>query len=256
MLKEETHNYVCRLTFNRPEKLNALDEELRGRLVDVVHRLRDDPSIRVVVLAGEGRAFSAGYDIASSRFDGTWEDRRHQAGAWQRLLEDVEALPQVTVARLHGSVIGGAALLAVACDLRVAGHDVRISIPELALGIPLTWAGLPRLVREIGLPGARDLVMTGRVVIGEEALRLGLVQRVVKRDLLDTAVDDLVGSLLETPSVPLSMTKAAFRALGQAIAGNHLAWADPDILESIWKRPETAEAARRYLDEKRQRRLF
>ena len=93
--------------------------------------------------------------IASSRRP-TSLVRRRSSGAWQRLLEDLERLPQVTVARLHGHVIGGAFLLAAACDLRVAADDVSMSIPELAIGIPLTWAGLPRLAREIGLPRTRS----------------------------------------------------------------------------------------------------
>jgi enoyl-CoA hydratase/carnithine racemase len=73
--------------------------------------------------------------------------RRRASGRWQRLLDDLERLPQVTVARLQSHVIGGGALLAAACDLRVAADDLAVAIPEVAIGIPLTWAGLPRLVR-------------------------------------------------------------------------------------------------------------
>src|SRR5207237_279332 len=137
----------------------------------------DDDDCRVVVLAGEGRHFSAGADLRDpeGRMPSTWSGRRRAAGAWPRLLDDLEALPQPTVARLHGAVVGGAGLIAVACDFRVAAPDLAFSIPEVALGIPLTWAGIPRLVREIGLPRAREVVMTGRVVGADDALAWGLV---------------------------------------------------------------------------------
>jgi enoyl-CoA hydratase/carnithine racemase len=151
----------------------------------------------------------------------------------------MERLPQATVARLHGHVIGGAFLLAAACDLRVASDDVSLSIPELAIGIPLTWAGLPRLVREIGLPRTRELVMTGRRIGGAEAQQWGLVHRLVAAHELDAAVDDLVAELLAQPAVPLAMTVDALRALGRAISGPETAWADPDLLRwSLQDRPD------------------
>ena len=231
---------VWRVTLDRPAKLNALNDELRAELQAVVDRLAERPDVRVVVVAGEGRAFSAGADLndraALDRDDVL--TRRHASGRWHRLLDDVERLPQVTVARLHGHVIGGAALLAVACDLRVAADDLSFAIPELAVGIPLTWAGLPRLAREIGLPRTRDLVMTGRRVHAEEAERIGLVQRLAPAGGLDAAVDDLVATLLRQPAVPLAMTVDGLRALGRATSAADASWADPDLLRwSLRERP-------------------
>ena len=216
---------------NRPEKLNALSEELRASLQEAVDDLAERTDVRVVVLAGEGRSFSAGADLRDRpRPPADEAGRRRATGRWQRLLEDLERLPQVTVARLHGHVIGGAFLLAAACDLRVATADVRFSIPELAIGIPLTWAGLPRLAREIGLPRTREVVMTGREVGGAEALGWGLVNRLVDPDDLDAAVSQLVAELLAQPGAPLGMTVDALRALGRATSAPELSWADPDLL--------------------------
>ena len=223
---------VWRVTLDRPAKLNALNDELRAELQAVVDRLAERPDVRVAVIAGEGRAFSAGADLAD-RVTLDRDDvltRRHASGRWHRLLDDLERLPQVTVARLHGHVIGGAALLAVACDLRVAADDLSFAIPELAVGIPLTWAGLPRLAREIGLSRTRDLVMTGRRVHAEDAERIGLVQRLATTDGLDAAVDDLVATLLRQPPVPLAMTVDGLRALGRATSAADASWADPDLL--------------------------
>lgn len=236
----EIDGAVGRLVLDRPAKLNALSDELRRELQAGIDELGERADVRVVVLSGAGdRAFSAGADL-NDRVESTPDllVRRRSSGAWQRLLEDLERLPQVTVARLHGHVIGGAFLLAAACDLRVASDDVSLSIPELAIGIPLTWAGLPRLAREIGLPRTRELVMTGRKLGGAEAERWGLVHRLVAVDELDAAVDALVGELLVQPAAPLAMTVDALRALGRATSAPDLAWADPDLLRwTLRERP-------------------
>lgn len=243
---------VCRATIDEPDKLNPLSDAVLDALRALVDRLRDDLDLRVLVVAGEGRAFSAGADLRpSARLAGDWRERRRQAGAWQRLLEDLEALPQVTVARLHGHVVGGAVLIAAACDLRIAADDVRVSIPEVALGIPLTWAGLPRLVREIGFPRTRDLVMTGRALDGAEAEAWGLVTRLVAAPDLDAATDALVAELLAMPDVPLRMTREALASLGRpAISGW---WSDPDLLAWSLREPDTADAMRAYVERRMRR---
>ena len=231
---------VAHLVLDRPAKLNALSDELRRELQAGIDELGERSDVRVVVLSGAGdRAFSAGADLAERvAAPPDLLARRRSSGAWQRLLEDLERLPQVTVARLHGHVIGGAFLLATACDLRVAADDVSLSIPELAIGIPLTWAGLPRLAREIGLPRTRELVMTGRRIGGDEAERWGLVHRLVPVAELDAAVDALVGELLAQPAVPLAMTVDGLRALGRAVSAAEISWADPDLLRwSLRERP-------------------
>ena len=231
VLRIDEHGAVATLTLDRPEKLNALSDELRAALQTAVDDLAERHDIRVVVVAGAGRSFSAGADLAD-RVEVADDPlaRRRASGRWHRLLDDLERLPQVTVARLHGHVIGGAALLAVACDLRVAADDLAYSIPEVAIGIPLTWAGLPRLAREIGLPRTRELVMTGRRIGAEEALGWGLVHRVVGSDALDAAVDELVSTLLAQPPTALAMTVDGLRALGRATSAADVSWADPDLL--------------------------
>jgi enoyl-CoA hydratase/carnithine racemase len=231
VIRIEEGTEVWRLVLDRPNKLNALNDDVRRGLQEAVDALSARPDVRVVVVQGEGRAFSAGADL-NERVAAAPDllTRRHASGAWHRLLDSLERLPQVTVARLHSHVIGGAFLLASSCDLRVAATDVSFSIPELAIGIPLTWAGLPRLAREIGLARTRELVMTGRRVTGAEAERWGLVHRLVAPESLDAAVDELVGELLAQPAVPLAMTVDGLRALGRATSGLDTSWADPDLL--------------------------
>ena len=241
---------VWRVVLDRPAKLNALDEATRSALQAVLADVAERDEVRVVVLAGAGRAFSAGADLADRPAARDRRDARDGAagpavgpavgdagvaarratGRWQRLLDDLERLPQATVARLQGHVIGGGALLAAACDLRVAADDLAVRIPEVALGLPLTWAGLPRLAREVGLSRTRDLVMTGRLLGADEALDWGLVHRVAPVDGLDAAVDDLVATLVAPPALALARTVDGLRALGRALSAPDTAWADPDLL--------------------------
>lgn len=245
---------VLTVRLARPDKLNALDDSVRAGLATALSDAEDDPSLRVVVVEGAGRAFSAGADLTGGAYpdlDVDWATRRHLTGAWQRLLDQFGRVPQATVARLHGHVIGGAALLAAACDLRVAADDTRLRIPELAIGIPLTWAGIPLLVREVGLPLTRDWVMTGRAVEADELLRSGYAQRVVPAEALDAAVTACVGELVAMAPGPLAMTRAMTAAIGRTTPAMVAGWADPDLLQWSLREPEGQEAARAYARRRR-----
>jgi enoyl-CoA hydratase/carnithine racemase len=241
------------LRLNRPDKLNALDGATHDGLRRELDRLADDPATRIVVVAGNGRAFSAGADL-SGRAGGArvddWSTGRHSSGRWQRLLDQLERIPQVTVARVHGHCIGGAALLAVACDLRVGAEDVQIRIPELQIGIPLTWGGIPRLAREVGLPLARDLVMTGRVLDAREALAAGFLQRLAPPGHLDEVTAALLAELRAMPAGPLAMTRAAFGAISRDRI-DAFAWADADLLRWSGTEPESRDAAATYSQRRR-----
>lgn len=241
---------VVRLSLNRPDKLNALNDELRRELAAVLHDLEDRPDVGVVVLQGEGRSFSAGADLKATSYppiEGDWATRRHLTGTWQRVLEQLGRIPQATVARLHGHVIGGAALLAAACDIRIASDDVVVRIPELAIGIPLTWAGIPLLAREIGLPLTRDWVMTAREVRAEELLRCGFAQRVAPAAGLDAAVASCVAELLAMPAGPLAMTRAMTSALGRSHPAMAAGWGDADHQQWAFTEAEQRQAVIAYL---------
>jgi enoyl-CoA hydratase/carnithine racemase len=242
---------VARFTLSRPERLNALNDEVRRSISEELSLLEEKPDIRVLVFDGAGKAFSSGADLKTGAFAHTegadWATRRHHAGSWQRLLDQLGRLPQVTVARLHGYVIGGAALLAVACDIRVAADDVVVRIPELAIGIPLTWAGIPLLIREVGMPLTRDWVMTCRDVHSEELLRCGFAQRVVAGSRLDDEVSVLLEQLLAVPPGPLAMTRAMTATLGRCHPAMSAGWADADHLQWAFMEAEYRQAASTYI---------
>ncbi len=238
---------VRMITLCRPDRLNALGREMREALEDAVRDTAESDA-RIVVLRGSGRAFSAGADLKDPDLPdpgATWTARRRAAGRWGRLLDDIEALPQVTVAALHGPVVGGAALLAVACDLRVAAPDLALAIPEVALGIPLTWGGIPRLMREIGVPRTRELILTGRRLGADEALAWGLVHRVGEPD---AELSHLLDELRSMPAGALAVSKDALRAHGRATVSPEAAWSDPDLLDAARRDPEGEEALQAYLE--------
>lgn len=242
---------VARLVLQRPERLNALDDEVRLALRSALDELEERPDVSVLVLTGAGRAFSAGADLRSTAYppiEGDWSTRRHRTGTWQRLLDQLGSVPQVTVAALHGHVVGGAALLAAACDIRIAADDVVLRIPELAIGIPLTWAGIPLLVREVGLPVTRDWVMTCRRVAADELLRVGYVTRVAPAGSFDDAVDGLVDELVAVPPAPLAMTRAMTAAIGRTAPAMAAGWGDADHQRWAFTEDEYRDAVRRYLD--------
>jgi enoyl-CoA hydratase len=169
---------VAVVTVDRQEALNALDPptltELRDRLAEVA----EDREVRVVVLTGAGdRAFVAGADIkAMSEMD------IEQAQAWGALGHEtaslLETMPKPTIAAVNGFALGGGCELALACDIRYASSAAKLGQPEVSIGIIPGWGGTQRLPRVVGIGHAKELIMTGRMVDAEEALRLGLVNAV------------------------------------------------------------------------------
>ncbi len=168
------------LTLNRPDKLNPLSSTTLAEIAEAARWFDRHPAIKVVVVSGNGRSFSAGADLGA--FDAgaspasTDRTPRDNADLGRLMADAVEAMSAVTVARIHGHCIGGGVVLAAACDLRVAASDAYFSIPEVDLGIPLAWGGIPRLVREIGPALTKELVMTCRPFTADGGAGRGLRQ--------------------------------------------------------------------------------
>jgi enoyl-CoA hydratase/carnithine racemase len=261
------------ITLNRPEKLNPLGTSTLLELAEAARILDSHPDVKVVVVSGRGRAFSAGADlaafgraadgrVAASPEPGVSQppvasqepgpsggagSSREGADAGRRMAEAIEGMRAVTVARLHGHVVGGGVVLASACDLRVAAEDTRFSIPEVDLGIPLAWGGIPRLVREIGPALTKELVMTCRPLGAEEARAAGFVNRVVPAGELDSEVEDLVSLLLTKSTLTLSATKTHVNAVTGSMVGTARAWNDADSLVTALSDPESRAAGAAYL---------
>jgi enoyl-CoA hydratase/carnithine racemase len=240
---------VGRLTLDRPDKLNPLGPVTLREITAAAGWFDRQPDVKVVVVSGKGRAFSAGADVGAFTGDPAEGDPspREAADAGRIMADAVEAMRAVTVASLHGHCIGGGVVLMVACDLRVAAADTNFAIPEVDLGIPRAWGGIPRLVREIGPAATRDLVLTCRPFTADEAQQLGLVNRVVAPGDLSAAVEELVGVLAAKSAVTLEATTRHVDAVSRALADPAQSWSDADALLSALHDPESREVAARYL---------
>jgi enoyl-CoA hydratase/carnithine racemase len=237
------------ITLARPDKLNPLGTDTLRELVEAAQWFDRQPDVKVVVIGGKGRAFSAGADVSVfSGDDPGTAAQRNAADAGRLMAEAVESMRAVTIARIHGHCVGGAVVLAAACDLRVATENTRFSIPEVDLGIPLAWGGIPRLVRELGPAVTKELVMTCRPFTAHEAHALGFLNRVVDEEELDQAVDALAAQLTRKSSLTLIATKRGVNAVLQAMAPTAAAWSDADSLLTALRDPESRDAARRYLE--------
>jgi len=243
------------LTLNRPDKLNPLSSLTLREIADAARWFDRHPLVKVVVVSGEGRSFSAGADI--SAFDAGGDagagSPRDNADLGRLMADAVEAMSAITVARIHGHCIGGGIVLAAACDLRVAASDAYFSIPEVDLGIPLAWGGIPRLVREIGPALTKELVMTCRPFTSAEAAGAGFLNRVVAPDDLDRAVEDLVAQLLTKSPLTLRATKRHVDAVTRQMVGLDRSWADADSLVAALRDPESRASAKAYLERVRRK---
>jgi enoyl-CoA hydratase/carnithine racemase len=196
---------LARLTLDRPP-LNVLTPPLIDILGAAFRELGADPALRVVVLGGAGRAFSAGVDVAAMR-DLDAAGARALIGALRTTIRALEEVPVPTIARLHGHVLGGALELVLACDLRIAAASCRLGMPEITVGIPsvIQAALLPGLV---GWGRTAELLLGGRSIDGVEAERWGLVNRAVEEDALDREVESWVDRFLGLPPDALRLQKA------------------------------------------------
>lgn len=205
-LRLEKEGRVAILTIDRPEVLNAVDWDLVQELSTAVGEIAKDSDLSVVIITGTGKAFVAGADIkAMSEMDSI--EAREFARSGQRLTSEIENMEKVTIAAINGYAFGGGCELAMACDLRIASDKAKIGQPELKLGIIPGWAGTQRLARLIGVTKAKEMIFTGAPIDATEALRIGLVNRVVPHDSLLDEAKKLAREILKVGPTALRLAK-------------------------------------------------
>jgi enoyl-CoA hydratase/carnithine racemase len=237
---------IGRLTLQQPAQLNPLGGVALREIAEAAAWF-DTTTASVVVVTGAGRGFSSGFDLREFAAGDDATSSRATADLGRLMADAVEAMTATTVAAIKGPCIGGGVVLVAACDLRIAAADTRFAIPEVDLGIPLGWGGIPRLLREIGPAMTRELVLTCRPFDAQEAHALRFVNRVVPVDELDAAVDELVTALAtKAPSV-LRATKRQVHEALEDVASTRGAWADADLLGAAQRDEEARAAARAYL---------
>ena len=217
----EDRDAVRHVVLNRPEKRNALSGALIDELGEALRGAAGEPSVQIVVLRGAGTMFSSGMDTADlgalgadpARLD---EWRASILQTWN-LCED---MAKPTIAQIHGACLGGAAELALACDMRVMAADAVIGLVETRVGLVPDLGGCSRLPALVGLGRAKELVMASKLVDGTEAERIGLVNRVAAADALDAATDALTAELLACAPLAVGLAKGVLNAAARpALAG-------------------------------------
>lgn len=209
----ERRHHVAVVTVNRPEVRNALNADAIAQLGERLREAESDAWIRAVVLTGSGdKAFIAGADIRELAA----RTLHTELGARARLMRDacslLETMGKPTIAAINGAAAGGGCELALACDIRLISSAAKIGLPEINLGIFPGGGGTQRLLRLCGRGVAAELIMTGRLVTADEALRVGLVNRVVEPEALIPAALDLAAEIAAKPPLAVSLVKDALRA--------------------------------------------
>jgi enoyl-CoA hydratase/carnithine racemase len=202
----EVDGAIARLTLDRPDKLNALNRAVLEELAAAGAWFDTQDDVKVVVVRGAGRAFTAGFDLDDTRWRELGAPER-SAETGRAMADAVAGMRAITIASIQGHCIGGGVVLAAACDLRIAAAGATFRIPEIDLGIPLFWAGVPLLARQIGPAMTKELVLTGRTFDADEAHRIGLLNRLVPDDDLDATTDELAATLAAKPALVLRTTK-------------------------------------------------
>jgi enoyl-CoA hydratase len=205
----EIRDGLAVLTINRPDKLNALNDTVVAELGEAIRQLKADPAVRGVVITGAGpKAFVAGADIGDLAKQGVL-DGRQRALAGQAMLRAIETMGKPVLAAVNGFALGGGCELAMACHLRIASENARFGQPEVNLGITPGYGGTQRLPRIVGKGNALYMLLTGEHVNAQEALRIGLVSKVVAQDQLLAEAEKIMRTILSKGPVAVALTMEA-----------------------------------------------
>ena len=200
---------VATITLNRPDRLNAVNMEMRDLIWTYLEACRDTPDVEVILFRGEGRAFSAGADISEfGTAPSVMESRRarHDRDLWGLLLEH----RCITVARMHGYCFGAGLELPLCCDVRIASDETTFALPEVTLGYIPSAGGTQTLPRTIPPGVAAHMVITGESIDTTEALRWGLIEATVPSTGLNAAIDERIASLLSSDSAAVGARRRSW----------------------------------------------
>jgi enoyl-CoA hydratase len=204
------------IRLNRPKHLNRLQAEDLGELLKLFERVEADAAIRVLVLTGTGRAFSAGYDLNSVAERATSAKEEQSAGsAFEVVVNRLEDLTVPTICRLNGGVYGGSTDLALACDFRIGVDTSEMFMPAARLGLHYYKSGIVRYVSRLGADNARKLFLTAEKISAPEMLRIGYLTAMVPRDTLDEEVDRLATILAGNAPVAMAGMKRAINEIAR-----------------------------------------
>ena len=243
----EIDGAIATLTFNRPEARNAMTWEMYEALVAACERVDQDPAIRVLVVRGAGgKAFVAGTDIAQFQNFNNRDDGLKYEERLDHVLDRLERVSKPTIAQVEGVAAGGGCAIALTCDLRVATPQASFGIPiARTLGNCLSGASFSRLIDVMGPGAVKDMLFTGRLIGGDEAHALGLVNRLVSADAIEQSVRALAAEIAANAPLTLRATKEMIR---RVLAKRRLAAGDDaDMVELCYTSADFREGVTSFL---------
>jgi enoyl-CoA hydratase len=199
---------IALVKINRPKALNALNNDTLSDLNKIFDCIKEDDSVRGVIITGEGKGFVAGADIVQMQGYKSIEGRKYAAYA-QMIFNKIENLEKPVISAVNGYALGGGCELSLSCDIRIASTKAVFGQPEVALGVIPCFGGTQRLPRLIGSGIAKELIYTGRQVKSEEALSIGLVNKVVEHELLIEEAMNMMKAILKNASLAIGFAKVA-----------------------------------------------
>lgn len=242
---------LARLRLERPELHNAFDAALISALTSALGQLADDAQVRVVVLEGSGRSFSAGADLNWMRGMASADEatNREDALALARLMRALDELPKPTIARVHGAALGGGVGLVACCDIAIGVPEAKFGLTEARLGL-LPAVISPYVIAAIGSRQARRWFATGEVFDAQAAQRMGLLHEVVPATELDDAVQRQVALLLKAGPVATAQAKTLVRSVQAHVDRDALDAATADLIAALRVSPEGQEGLAAFLDKR------
>jgi len=214
----EKHENIAVLTMNNPDTLNALSGETVSELNNFLDEIETDENIRVVIMTGTGKAFVAGADISFMQDMNPQEAEKFSANM-HVMLNKIAYSKKVFIAALNGFTLGGGCELALACDIRVASEYAKLGLPEVSLGILPGGGGTQRITRLVGVAKAKELIFTGDIIKADEALKIGLVNKVVPKDDLISAAFEMANKIVKNAPLAVSYAKECLNIDGESATG-------------------------------------
>jgi enoyl-CoA hydratase/carnithine racemase len=236
------------VTLNRPEVRNALNSQMLWELAHVLDRIAEDPEVRVVVINGNGKCFCAGGDLAEMRGN-TPQQQRQFMDLVTSVFSRIERLRKPVIASVHNHALAGGTELILCCDLVVAADDAVFGLREIVVGILPGGGALVRLLRWMGAAKAKELAMTGDPIPAEEAQRIGLVNKVVRRERLDEETMALARKLGKLPPLALGATKATINQGGEMDMDKGIAYGVSECL-SLFHTEDQKEGMSAFLEKR------
>ena len=248
-LKVEISEGVALVTINRPAAMNALNSAFFAEFNDLLNIIGKDDTIRVLVITGEGKAFVAGADIAEMKHM-NFDQACNFSQIGQKTFLRLEKLEVPVIAAVNGFALGGGCELALACDFRIASSAAKFGQPEVSLGLIPGYAGTQRLSRLGGMGNALYLILTGEMITAEDALHMGLVQKVVPPEMLMEEVMKIARKMASNGSHAIRKAKEVIRK-GREISLKEGSQLEAEAFSQLFDYPSTKEGMMAFLEKRK-----